>query len=316
MLWPGIKKLGKELNLKRTDSEAVGFIKNCFVKLYDGYNMKVLELYVPEMGDDDKNNIVKRLETRKIKKYEWVPNGVKIIFTEMVIPYSLKRIRELLDEFINYFNSKYPAQKPQCQHCGQQSETDIFCINNVSLLICNDCYNRIEKTAQNENIEQQKVKGNYLLGFIGAILFAIPGILLTVLFFVFLETLAAVSAVVYIVLGIIGYKKFKGKISPVGAVIIIVAALIMVAVGVTVSYSILILREISKELEIINFDMLIDLLKIIFKNIFEMPEVRRELLTNMILSYVASGFYFAFQLKTMVKEWKNQKAIHKPREIL
>ncbi len=36
MLWPGIKKLGKKLHLKRTDSEAVGMVKNCFVRLYDG----------------------------------------------------------------------------------------------------------------------------------------------------------------------------------------------------------------------------------------------------------------------------------------
>jgi hypothetical protein len=215
MLWPGIKKLGKELNLKRTDSEVVGFVKNCFVKMYDGRNMKILELYVPEMSDDDKNNIIKKLESRKIKKYEWIPNGVKIVFIEIFVPYSLKKIKELLDECINYFSNKYPTQKPQCQHCGQLNETYIYCINNVSLIICKDCHNQLEKTTQNENLEQQNVKGNYLLGFTGAILFAIPGILLTVLFFVFLESLAAFSAIVYIYLGTIGYKKFKGKISPV-----------------------------------------------------------------------------------------------------
>jgi hypothetical protein len=315
MLWPGIKKIGKELNLKRTDSEALGFIKNCFVKMYDGYNMKVLELYVPEMDNDDKNNIIKKLEARKIKKYEWVSNGVKVIFTEIVIPYSVKKIRELLDELINYFSNKYPAQKPQCQHCGQQNETDIYCINNAALLICNDCYVQIEKNTQNENLEQQKIKGNYLLGFIGAILFAIPGILLTVLLFVFLQSMTAVSAVAYIILGIIGYKKFKGKISPVGAVIIIIAGLIMVAVGITISYSVAILREISKDLEIINFNILVDVLRIIFKSIFELPEVRKELITNIVISYIVSGFYFAYQLNQMVKEWKNQKSIHKPREI-
>jgi hypothetical protein len=315
MLWPGVKKLGKELNLKRTDSEALGFIKNCFVKIYDGYNIKVMELYVPEMGDDDKDNIIKKLETRKIKKYEWVPNGVKITFIEMIIPYSIKKIKELLDEFVNYFSNKYPAQKPQCQHCGQQNVTDIYCINNVSLLICNDCYRQTEKTTQNENLEQQNIKGNYLLGFIGAILFAIPGILLTVLLFVFLNSMAAVSAIVYVILGTIGYKKFKGKISPVGAFIIIITGLIMVAVGVTISYSVAILWEISKELEIINFDVLINFLKIIFKNIFEMPEVRKELITNIVTSYIVSGLYFVFQLNQMVKEWKNKKSIHKPREI-
>ncbi|MDR2717587.1 MAG: hypothetical protein LBB89_05940 [Treponema sp.] len=316
MLWPGIKKLGKELNLKRTDSEVVGFIKNCFVKMYDGRNMKIMELYVPEMDDDDKNYIIKKLESRKIKRYEWCPNGVKVIFTEIFAPYSMKKIKELLDELINYFSNKYPAQKPQCQHCGQHNETDIYCINDASLLICNDCHNKIKKTTHNENLEQQNIKGNYLWGFIGAILFAIPGILLTVLFFVFLESMAAVSAVIYIILGTIGYKKFKGKISPVGAVIIIIAGLIMVAAGITISYSVVILREISKELEIINFDMFMDAVKIISKAILEMPEMQKELLKNIILSYIVSGFYFVYQLNKMVKEWKNQKSVDKPREIV
>jgi hypothetical protein len=308
MLWPGIKKLGKELRLKRTDSEAAGMIQNCFVRMYDGNQIKVLELYVPELDDDDKNNIIKSLEAQKIKKYVWLPNGVKIIFIEVILPYSTGKIRDLLDEFVKYFSNKYPGQKPQCQRCGQQNETDIYCVNNAPLLICDDCYRQTVKDIQNENTERQNVKGNYVWGFIGAVLFAIPGILLTVLFFVYLHSMAAVSAVVYIILGTIGYKKFKGKVSPVGAVIIITAGLIMVAVGVTIAYSVLILREISRELAIIHFDMLISVLK--------MPEVRDELLTNIVLSYIVSGIYFICQLYIMVKEWKGQKSIHKPREII
>jgi hypothetical protein len=283
--------------------------------MYDGYNMKVLELYVPQMDDDDKSNIIKKLEIRKIKGYTWSSNGVKIIFTEIVIPYSVKKIRELLDELINYFSNKYPAQKPQCQHCGQQNETNIYCINNAALIICNDCYRQIDKTTQNENQEQQNIKGNYLSGFIGAILFALPGILITAPLFVFLESISAISAVVYVILGTIGYKKFKGKISPIGVVIIVIAALIMVAVGIIISYSIVILREISKDLEIINFIMFINIVKYILKTIFEMPEVRKELLTNIFLSYLFSGIFLVFHLNNMLKEWKNQKSVYKPREI-
>jgi len=303
MLWPGIKKLGKELNLKRTDSEVVGFIKSCFVKLYDGYNMKVLELYVPQMDVDDKNNVIKKLDARKIKKYEWLPNGVKIIFTEIFAPYSIKKIKELLDELVNYFSGKYPAQRPQCQHCGQTNETDIYCVDNASLLLCDDCSAKIEKNAQKENEEQKNVKGNYLLGFIGALLFAVPGILLTVIFFVYLERLAAVSAVVYISLGIIGYKKFKGKISPIGAVVIAIAALLMVAVGVITAYSVLIFKNIK----MINIDLLIFFLK--------MPEIHKELMTNLAVSYIVSAFYFVFQFYKIFKDWKNIKSIYKPREI-
>jgi hypothetical protein len=315
MLWPGIKKLGKELRLKRTDSEVAGIIKNCFVRMYDGNQIKVLELYVPIIDDDDKNNIIKRLEANKIKRYEWLPDGIKIIFVEIILPYSTEKIKQLLDELVKYFSNKYPDQKLQCQHCGQQNETDVYCVNNAPLLLCHDCYRQTEKDIQNENTEQQNVKGNYLLGFIGAVLFSLPGILLTVLLFVFFEMMTALSAVVYIILGTIGYKKFKGKTSPAGAVIIVITGLIMIAVGITIAYSVLILREISNELEIINFDILKEVIKIIFKTIFEEPEVRKELLTNIVLSYFVSGIYFVYQLNKMVKEWKNQKSIQKLKEI-
>jgi hypothetical protein len=303
MLWPGIKKLGKELSLKRTDSEVVGIIRNCFVKMYDGNQIKVLELYVPEIDDDDKNFILKNLESNKVKRYEWLPKGVKIIFTEVFLPYSIKKIKDLLDGLLKYFSYKYPDQRPQCQHCGQQNETEICCINNVSLIVCNDCREQIERNMQNEITEQQQIKGNYLLGLLGAILFSIPGILLTILFFVFFNRLAAISAVIYIILGVKGYKVFKGKISPVGAVIIVIAGLIMVAVGVIVSYSVLIL----KEMETLNISVLIFILK--------MPEVQKELISNIVISYIVSSFYFVLQLNQMFKEWKKQKSLLRPREI-
>jgi hypothetical protein len=72
MLWPGLKKLGKELQLKRTDSEVVGKVQNCFVKVYDGMNMKVLEIFVPEINDSDKEYMIKILGTKKVKNYEWL----------------------------------------------------------------------------------------------------------------------------------------------------------------------------------------------------------------------------------------------------
>jgi len=307
MLWPGVKKLGKELGLKRTDFEAVGIIKNCFVKMYDGHNMKVLELYVPEMDDDDKAHIVRKLESNKIKKHEWFLNGVKIIFVEMVKPYSMQKIKDLLEELVNYFSSKYPAGVLQCQHCGQPDETEIYGINNVSVLICSDCYKQAERKIENENLEQKNIEGNYLWGFLGAIIFAIPGILLAILLFVFLNSLAAASAVVYILLGIIGYKKFKGKISPVGAVVIVIAGIIMVGAGTIIAYSVFWLVELYKETGIIFMDGLFYIL--------EMPEIQSELRINILLSYVVSAVYFAFQLNLMVKEWKNQKVISKTRDI-
>jgi len=303
MLWPGIKKLGKELNLKRTDSEVTGMIKNCFVKMYDGNQIKVLELFVPQLNSDDKNEVIKKLESGKIKKYEWLSGGVKIIFQEYILPYSVTKIKELLDELVKYFYGKYFDQKPSCQHCGENNETEIYCINNTAQLICGNCYAQYERNIKNENNDYLNTPNNYLPGFLGALLFAVPGILLTILLFTFLNSLAAVSAVAYILLGIIGYKKFKGKISPAGAVLIIIAGLVMVGIGVIIAYSAVIFRE----LQAVNFELLIIILK--------MPEVQRELMINIVMSYIVSVVYFAFQFFQMMKDWKKIKTISKPKEI-
>ena len=305
MLWPGLKKLGKELNLKRTDSEVVGIIKNCFVKMYDGNSVKVLELYAPEIDDADKEAIIGILEQEqhKIKKYEWLEKGIRIIFPELFKPYSIEKIRNLLNELLAYFGDKYSAQKLGCQFCGGQKETDVYCIGTAPVFICDDCHKETEEKLNSENMEQQFVSGNYFSGFLGAFLFSILGILLTIIFFVFLDILAALSAVAYMYLGVKGYKMFKGKQSPFGVFIIIMTGLIMIAVGVFISYCIIILRGIG------SID--IELLRYVLAN----PEVQRELIWNIVLSYIVSALFVFSQLAKMAKEWKTNKAIHKAKEI-
>ncbi|MCL2196460.1 MAG: hypothetical protein FWB77_02470 [Treponema sp.] len=303
MLWPGIKKLGKELNLKRSDFEAAGILKNCFVKMYDGRNMKVLELYTPQMDGDDKNDVIKMLENRRIKKYEWLPNGVKITFVEILKPYSMKKIKEILEEIVKYFSGKYPDQKTLCQHCGEEGEAQIYGINNVSLLICDNCYRQYARDIEKENTEQINAPNNYLLGFIGAIIFSIPGIIVTTLFLIYLERLAGITALIYVFLGILGYKKFKGKLSPVGAGLIILAGVLMVGIGVLAAYCVL----IFKELEQIDFDLLLYVLR--------EPEVQKEIVLNIGLSYLISAVYFFLQFRQLFREWKNIKSIHKLKDI-
>jgi len=303
MLWPGIKKLGKQLNLMRSDTEVTGRVRNCFVRMYDGNQIKVLELYAPNLDSDDKDFIIKRLDAGKIKKYEWPSNGVKIIFQEYLTPYSTKKIKELLDELVKYFSGKYPDQSPSCQYCGEYTETEIYCVNNTPMLICGNCYRQHASNFQRENEEIQNAPNNYLMGFIGALLFAVPGILITIGFFLFLDSLGAVSAVAYIFLGILGYKKFKGKISHIGAVLITAAALIMVGAGIFVSYSAL----IFKSLRVIDFD----LLALVYQN----PEIQKEFIQNLMVAYLVSAAYFIFQFFQLRNEWKGKKSICKPREI-
>ena len=303
MLWPGIKKLGKELQLKRTDSEVVGMVKNCLVRLYDGNNMKILELLFPEKNDNDKEFLINILDQNKIKKYDWLTNGIRIIFREVIKPYSMSKIKDVLFSITDYFEKVYPSDKPQCDKCSMKKNADVYYIKNTSLYLCDDCLSQYESDISNANLKYKQVPTNYLSGFIGALLFSLPGILVTVLLFVFLDRLAALSALLYVFLGMKGYTIFKGKVTPIGASIVIISGLIMVGIGVFTAYSILILKTI----ESFDIDRLIEILKI--------PDIQRELRINLIMSYVVSGFYFIFQLFQMMKEWKIEYAIQKARAM-
>jgi hypothetical protein len=303
MLWPGIKKIGNELHLKRTNFEVVGIFRNCLVKLYDGLNMKVLEIIAPEMIDSDKEHIIRKLEISKVKKYEWFEYGVKIIFNEYFFPYSINKIKNILLEFTEYFLTKYPDKKLHCQKCGISKELEVYSIDSMTLAICEDCYKLFESEINDKNLENKYVPTNYLSGFIGSLLFSIPGILVTVIFFIFFNSLTAISSALYVLLGIKGYKKFNGKYSRFGVILIILSTIIMVGFGIIVSYSVFIL----KELKTIDIEMLINILKL--------SETKHEILKNIILSYVVSGIYLVFQLIQMMKEWKPEKVIQKARDI-
>jgi hypothetical protein len=298
-----MKKLGQELRLKRTDSEVVGMLQNCFVKMYDERNMKVLELFVPGMNDSDKEHIKDRLEADKVKRYEWPEYGVKIIFSEYLRPYPADKIRNILTDFTEYFSRKYPGQRPRCQNCGASKEVDACSFGSATLIICEDCYRAIEDEAHEANLKNKYVSPNYLAGFAGSLLFSAPGILVTVLFFLFLDRLTAISSIVYVFLGIKGYKKFNGKVSRFGAFLIILSTLIMDALGILVSYSVFILRE----LEAIDIELLISVLKL--------PEIQREIAANILLSYTLSGLYLAILFHQMMREWRSEKTLKRAREI-
>jgi hypothetical protein len=339
MLWPGIKKIGRELQLKRTKSEVVGEMENCYVKMYDWRNMKVLELYVPELDDVDKKSIGEKLKSSKIKNYVWLNNEIKITFWELFRPYSINKIKNILIELVEYFSQKYPGRKPKCHSCDTQKKADVYCVGDVPLYLCDDCLRENENKMHEASIEYQQIPTNYFSGFIGALLFSIPGIILTVFLF-FLGKLSAISSLAYVFLGIMGYHKFKGKVTPFGVFIIMSVAIIMTGIGVIVSYAMIIFRE----LESMDFELLIvcegyiprplGRIKGMYPEsntlpkqhtspfrarwlieVLKFPEVKKEVMLNLGLAYLVSAFCLVYQFFKLKNEWNYNFNIQKPEEI-
>ncbi|MDR2133029.1 MAG: hypothetical protein LBP30_06760 [Clostridiales Family XIII bacterium] len=306
MLWPEIRKFGKEFGLKRTGSMVLGEVKNCFVRVYED-DGKVLEVLSPEMDDEDKEAISNILKQNKVKNHELSEDGIKIKFTEIVRSGAIGKIRIVMAGVTEYFERKYPGEKPRCQRCGLKKDAEAYCVGGESPYLCHGCLKAVENELNKANLEYQEQPGNYLRGFVGALLFSLPGIAVTALIFIFLDRLAALSAALYIFLAVKGYRVFKGKISPVGAVFVTAVGIIMTGVGVVAAYSAEVLLYVWEEWGVFQLDILPPL--------FALPDAQREILANLVGAYLVSFVYLAIWLHQMAKEWKFSAVVQKPRNI-
>lgn len=290
MLFPGVKKLGKFFGLVRSNSVAMGNIDNSYIRLYDGNNQKVLEFFFPKLEIHDKNEINELLKNNNVKKYEWSGDTVIITFPEYFKPYPVKNIRNIITQLSNYSSIHYPNGKVACQKCNLSTEANSYSLGNVSLYLCSDCFKNLEFELANKKSDYEAIPKNYFFGTIGALLFSIPGIIVTALIFVFLNRIAALSAVIYVLLATKGYLFFKGKTDKIGALILTLTGLVVSYFGIIISYGIMILYK-TKSIPY-TFELL------------QNNDIQKEMRTNLYIGLFVCSLYLLFNLITLLSEWK------------
>jgi hypothetical protein len=299
MVWLGVKRLGKKLGFKKTDTETLGFVENIFVKIADRMGMKTAEIIFPELNENDQAYIVRLFGENKVKEYRWINNGIFIIFRENFLPYSVRKINNLIVLLSDYFKSKY-SMEHKCQNCGKNNTGEIYYTKDGSKYLCGDCLNDIESELYEERVNYDQIPSNYFIGFLGSMLFSIPGILLTVIFFIFLKNIASVSALLYVFLAKIGYEKFKGKLTWFGSMIISFSGIVMTVIGIIISYVVLIISQTK------TFNKLFE--------IMQMPEIQRELSINIISALFLSLIVIVINFLQIRKDWPFPK-IKKAKEM-
>lgn len=289
MVWLGIKKLAGELPLQKTGPEASGYYGNIFVVLADRTGMKTVEIRFPEFSDEDKETLAEIFEKLQIKEYHFGDKSVLLIFREHFLPYSIQKIKLYIDSVREYYSGKYPHVKPVCHQCNEPKEARVYYTREGSLCLCEDCFYKYKNNIEEEEYQKTHEPGNYLRGFAGALLYSLPGILVTLVFFNVLKTLAAVSAVVYIFLAQRGYKKFGGKQNIAGSMIVNLSGVLMTIFGIIVSYTVLIFTKVKS----------IELVTEMFRN----AAVKRELLANIVMALMVSLVYVAINTLQMNTAW-------------
>jgi hypothetical protein len=290
VLFPGVKKIGGHLGLEQTDSMAVGLVRNCYIRLYDGRNQKVLEVFPPKLEDGDHPKVEALLAQEKIKNFSWSDTSICVVFKEYVKPYSAEKIERIIQGLTALFQEAYPEGSYCCQKCEGTAPAHPYYLGNENFYLCDTCFSELKQLHEADKAEYDSKPNNVLAGTLGALLFAIPGILVTSLFFIFLNRIAALSSVIFVYLATLGYRKFAQKDSLPGAVSINLVSLLMTALGIAVSYCLniaWILKGFARLGEVLS-----------------MPSVQRELGINVLVGLIISALYLALNTLEMVKGWR------------
>lgn len=304
MVFPGLKKLSKEFGFKNNGTYFYGFINNTYVMFADGMNQKNVSFRFPiELNEDDKQKILSWKRKGYAKSIDFFDDqsfDVYIVFTEYFLPFKISKIKEVIEDITGYIKQKYPQEKSKCSgdNCIETDGLNIFDIDGIPLPMCSSCAKRLETKIENAYEDFRLQPNNYLQGSIAAIVFSIPGILVTFILFL-LGRIAGASGLIYSYLSQIGYVWAKGKMNKIGVLIISLISLVYTAVGVYLSYIAVIVKEVLKLPEIKGYPIF-EIVKLSFESVKE-PEVKKELLTNIYLSLFLCGICILIDMFQLLK---------------
>lgn len=276
MLFPGLRKLKNQYGLKSKSHALYGFHKNCFIQIFDRPGKKELWIDFPVKLDEED---LTKIESWQRKGYateltcisDENKDGCFIMeFKEQFVSFKVAKIAEIIDDLTNYIAAKYPNTHKKCRgkDCTAPAGTpiDIYDLYGIPTHLCQECATKYQKKIEEANEAFEKMNDNYLLGAAAAIVFCIPGLLVST-FFIFLGRLAAVTCLVYFALAKTGYNWAKGKWDKIGALILGTISLAYTVWGTIVGTLFSIMWEISKKEEFAEtsigerFDFSIKILK-------------------------------------------------------
>jgi len=294
LLFPGIKKIARKLDLYSSGSIAFGSYRQFQIKVFDGNNKKVLLMKIAESpGEDELMQLKKKFRIRKII-FDAKSTLLEVEFRELFKPYKAEKIISLINEIIDLCEKKGISSIRKCDNC-ENSEVDYYRYGDQPMVLCPICHNVKTSEVDAFAVEFREQENRYLRGISGALIFSIPGIFIQGLLFILLKSMAALSSVVYCFLALKGYVVFKGKPTPLASVFIIIISLFMTVFGTVITYCGYLYTQIHR------FDMIIPLL--------QNSDVFDELVLNVTLQVIISSFYLVFEFFSLKKRWTFMKIL-------
>ncbi|SHL80119.1 hypothetical protein [Chryseobacterium polytrichastri] len=261
MIFPKAKKIAKDLGWHKTNDSVFGLYKGYFFNVSDASlittpQFKLVTATTGNITEEQKLQIKTELNLNKRKLkftlFEISDNEIFFKFTENVTLTQLKTVYSLFDFLVDLFKKLNVSEQNKCHNCGTNQKINYYTLNDTGIILCTTCF--YQKNNSFYEIEKERIskEKNYLTGFLGSIVFSIPGIIFWILFAVYLGRIASGMAFVIIFTELLGYDYFKGKhgkltkyiISLTNIISIIIANIMTVIVlfvkqGLTINHAIL-----------------------------------------------------------------------------
>jgi hypothetical protein len=252
MIFPKAKKIAQELGWHKTNNGVFGLYNGYFFNVSDASllsnpQFKFVTATTDILTEDQKSQIKNELNTNrkslKFTTFEIYDNSIFFQFAENLTFTKIKTVYSLFDFLVDLFKKSGVAEQNKCHNCESKESVEFYDLNDSGVLLCNPCFRKIENSFYETEREKRSEEKNYLTGFLGSLVFSIPGIIAWVLVAVYLEILASAMAMVIAFLGIKGYNYFKGQHGKITKYIIVFSNIISILIANTTTVIAFLMKE-------------------------------------------------------------------------
>ncbi|CAH0173727.1 hypothetical protein [Chryseobacterium sp. Bi04] len=220
MIFPKAKKIAEDLGWYKTEDGVFGLYKGYFFNVSDASlisnpQYKFVTVTSGNLTEEQRLQINTELVTNKKRlkftSFEIGDTDIFFRFAESFIYTKLKTVYSLFDFLVDLFKKLNIPEQYKCHSCGTNQKVNYYNLNDNGILLCDTCFH--EKNNKFYEIEKLRIskEKNYLTGFLGAVIFSIPGIILWVLSAVYLGRIASAMALIIAFSAFIGYGFLKGR---------------------------------------------------------------------------------------------------------
>lgn len=252
MIFPRTKKIAKKLNWHKTNDGVFGLYKGYFFNIGDANLMnnpqfKFVVLKTESLSEEQEQQIRAELNknknTFKFTNLRIGTNSIYIQFIEVFSYTKVSTVYSLLDFLVDLCKRLNISEQYECHNCTTKKNLEFYDLNNNGTILCNSCFNEIEsKCNESERVRQSEYK-NHLTGFLGSILFSIPGIIAWVLIAIYVGILGSAMAVIIALLGLKGYEYFKGRDTKLTKYLIVLSNIVCILIANVATVIALLVKE-------------------------------------------------------------------------